>query len=364
MPGSANQLVGVVCLSGVAGVVAVMLAAAAGQAFQESAGLVGAALASVAAAAGVASVGSGAWGVCEWYRGEVPPQTKSALPAGADHLLHTLRAVYSQRAFVVMAAKMAFMAGLINLLVEVYQLSDCQIIPLMGPSAVFSDPDDQVDQKGPHGTSEYTECHNFGLLKHLIGAQQHTMYTETAATAWLLGFFTSLFGFGETRQAILGEAWNTRCTGRRGPPRVQAMSDDLLGAWYLRMWPTGRRSPVVRRRIWVRASLMGLQLGVVWTVGVMAGLWLIHNTTSWDGGMRKAWFIAFKTCWCAAEALMSVAVGFAAATSENALNQLVELERAAPGRSQEDPLGTPLRDASQLDVSVDVAAMQSGKISI
>ena len=353
MPGAVVDLLGLGLVSCAGLTISVLLGVASGDSFHDDDGLVGVLMLGFACILGVASLGVGAGGFVERYRSDPPPPPRvTAVGTSAEAtLLQSFSEVLAQQAFQQLALKMVFWCGSLNLIAEVFMLKHCVMIPLMPPSALFSDPDEEVGRDSASGLEEYLTCPNYGIMKDLPVQAQQTMLYTSSGTAWCIGFFTQIFGFADIRRGILGLPLNFPCTGRTVRPWIKPMKEDLLELWFIWPWATGRRWPVVRRRIWVRAFLVGTQLWAMFTIGTTVLLLLVHQVTSWDGGMRPSSYVAFKVSWCVVEAMVSATVAFAAATSEKTVLHIQDLHRRAAATQRgvatvtqgEEDLGTPLR---------------------
>ena len=329
-----------VVVAGVGLVVAMLLGASAAASFRDKDGAVGGCLLVFACALGLGSLVGAVWGAREWYRAEehqkpTAADTRRLLTIGLSSgspgaeqsdpaVLRSLREMLAQPACISMLIQVVLGAGAVNFAVEAIMLADCTSIPLFAPSPWFSDPDEPLGSA--NGVAEYVSCPNHGIFLHLEAMRlikpQQTVYGSTTGTALLLGFFTSLFGYGQIRRAVLGRPWHSPITGAVGQPWAQSIDDELLDRWYLKVWVTGRRSACVRDYIWVRALLVAFQLGILFSALVTLGLVAIHSRMGWDGSFRPWAYVAFKTSWCCVEAALSVVIGFAAATAETSVRSM------------------------------------------
>ena len=125
------------------------------------------------------------------------------------------------------------------------------------------------------------DCHDrHGNPKDVTG--------ETLVQGWLAAFFTIAFTFGaswwwlcllqfrdapdhgvtvayvwraaEIQKAILGKYRDCKCKSRAEKPWVLALDKSILERNCLRCWATGRTNPKIRKYIWYRALLLGLQV--------------------------------------------------------------------------------------------------------
>jgi hypothetical protein len=131
MGGQAFELLGLVALSGVAGVFSIVLGTAGVQAHGQSA-LVGLLFIGSALVLLLTAVSVGVWGIHEWIRADGTRATVAALPdRDSEGRLRTISAAMKQGAFIQISCKVAFFCCAINLVVELIFLRRCKRIFLL-----------------------------------------------------------------------------------------------------------------------------------------------------------------------------------------------------------------------------------------
>eukprot|EP01047_Picozoa_sp_COSAG01_P010578 COSAG01_NODE_451_length_16883_cov_55.881733_6_plen_388_part_00 len=379
MPGPRSELVGVLGLSGMSLAAAFALLVAASDAAGDGggAGLVAFVLAVIGLMIAVAAVTIGGWSALEWSRAQRPGAARVLVVSNsADRrTIHSLREALSQPVFVKQLVQTMIIAGTANMIFEwKLRLQECPHIQILAKG----------DPGHPTITSDARACHNYGLMRQLFGPHeagqytQYSMYTETLTTSYIMGFFTTFMPFGACpfthsptpaddysgyacagafQNGVLGLKWNFACTGARGEPTLKPLDDALLDRWFMRPWGTGRRgncccgAELLRKRIWVRASLLAFQMFLFWSFVLIFGALAVEAYTPWDGSMRSGPYVAFKTLWCTMEAAMCVTVSFVAATSEKSvllIRKKFGIGLDDPGTESHNDLGTPLRGLASM----------------
>jgi hypothetical protein len=74
----------------------------------------------------------------------------------------------------------------------------------------------------------------------------------------IVAFMSTVGVHLEVQKAVLGQPWNYLCTRKKCPPWIAACPDDVVerdetSCWWC-LCPTGRRSRVIKERIWPRCA--------------------------------------------------------------------------------------------------------------